>query len=45
MVCGRVYTDCSTLSVPMDLGASIITGVEAYVATERKLNSSEFICT
>ncbi|KAH7523544.1 hypothetical protein FEM48_Zijuj06G0023000 [Ziziphus jujuba var. spinosa] len=41
---GRVYTDRSTLSVPVDLGASIITGVEADVATERRPDPSSLIC-
>ncbi|XP_023002185.1 lysine-specific histone demethylase 1 homolog 3-like [Cucurbita maxima] len=42
---GRVYTDRSSLSVPVDLGASIITGVEADVATERRPDPSSLICT
>uniref|UniRef100_A0A1D1YXG3 Lysine-specific histone demethylase 1A n=1 Tax=Anthurium amnicola TaxID=1678845 RepID=A0A1D1YXG3_9ARAE len=42
---GRVYTDRSSLSVPVDLGASIITGVEADVATERRADPSSLICT
>lgn len=41
---GRVYTDRSSLSVPVDLGASIITGVEADVATERQPDPSSLIC-
>ncbi|KAJ0971188.1 hypothetical protein J5N97_019147 [Dioscorea zingiberensis] len=41
---GRVYTDRSTFSVPVDLGASIITGVEADVATERRPDPSSLIC-
>ncbi|RWW81962.1 hypothetical protein BHE74_00009608 [Ensete ventricosum] len=41
---GRVYTDRSSLSVPVDLGASIITGVEADVATERRPDPSSLIC-
>ncbi|WCJ35142.1 hypothetical protein M5689_016409 [Euphorbia peplus] len=41
---GRVYTDHSSLSVPVDLGASIITGVEADVATERRPDPSSLIC-
>ncbi|KAA8537555.1 hypothetical protein F0562_027163 [Nyssa sinensis] len=41
---GRVYTDCSSISVPVDLGASIITGVEADVATERRPDPSSVIC-
>ncbi|KAF4348868.1 hypothetical protein G4B88_027481 [Cannabis sativa] len=41
---GRVYTDRSSLSVPVDLGASIITGVEADVATERGPDPSSLIC-
>lgn len=40
---GRVYTDRSSLSVPVDLGASIITGVEADVATERRPDPSSLI--
>lgn len=42
---GRVHTDRSSLSVPVDLGASIITGVEADVATERRPDPSSLICT
>ncbi|MCL7040059.1 hypothetical protein MKW94_016105 [Papaver nudicaule] len=42
---GRVYTDRSSLSVPVDLGASIITGVEADVATERRPDPSALICS
>ncbi|KAF5955742.1 hypothetical protein HYC85_008598 [Camellia sinensis] len=41
---GRVYTDRSSLSVPVDLGASIITGVEADVATERRPDPSSLVC-
>ncbi|WOK99019.1 lysine-specific histone demethylase [Canna indica] len=41
---GRVHTDRSSLSVPVDLGASIITGVEADVATERRPDPSSLIC-
>lgn len=41
---GRVYTDRSSLSVPVDLGASIITGVEADVATERRADPSSLVC-
>ncbi|XP_047157231.1 lysine-specific histone demethylase 1 homolog 3 [Vigna umbellata] len=41
---GRVFTDHSSLSVPVDLGASIITGVEADVATERRPDPSSLIC-
>ena len=41
---GRVYTDRSSLSVPVDLGASIITGVEADVDTERRPDPSSLIC-
>ncbi|KAJ6928268.1 LOW QUALITY PROTEIN: hypothetical protein NC652_012375 [Populus alba x Populus x berolinensis] len=41
---GRVYTDRSSLSVPVDLGASIITGVEADVTTERRPDPSSLIC-
>ncbi|XP_057863527.2 lysine-specific histone demethylase 1 homolog 3 isoform X1 [Cryptomeria japonica] len=42
---GRVYTDRLSLSVPVDLGASIITGVEADVATERRPDPSALLCT
>ncbi|XP_010530295.1 PREDICTED: lysine-specific histone demethylase 1 homolog 3 [Tarenaya hassleriana] len=42
---GRVYTDQSSLSVPVDLGASIITGIEADVASERMPDPSALICT
>ncbi|ERN16321.1 hypothetical protein AMTR_s00182p00016710 [Amborella trichopoda] len=42
---GRVHTDRSSLSVPVDLGASIITGVEADVATERRPDPSSLVCT
>ncbi|KAE9600133.1 putative spermine oxidase transcription regulator Homeodomain-LIKE family [Lupinus albus] len=41
---GRVFTDHSSLSVPVDLGASIITGVEADVATERRPDPSSLVC-
>lgn len=41
---GRVYTDRSSLSVPVDLGASIITGVEADVASERRPDPSSLVC-
>ncbi|KAK1303335.1 hypothetical protein QJS10_CPB11g00878 [Acorus calamus] len=41
---GRVFTDHTSLSVPVDLGASIITGVEADVATERRADPSALIC-
>lgn len=41
---GRVYTDRTSLSVPVDLGASIITGVEADIATERRADPSSLIC-
>ncbi|CAI9116870.1 OLC1v1018142C2 [Oldenlandia corymbosa var. corymbosa] len=41
---GRVFTDRSSLSVPVDLGASIITGVEADVASERRADPSSLIC-
>lgn len=41
---GRVYTDRASLSVPVDLGASIITGVEADVASERRPDPSSLIC-
>ncbi|KAJ4963766.1 hypothetical protein NE237_023705 [Protea cynaroides] len=41
---GRVYTDCTSLSVPVDLGASIITGFEADVATERRPDPSSLVC-
>ncbi|KAI9113390.1 hypothetical protein K1719_015915 [Acacia pycnantha] len=41
---GRVFTDPSSLSVPVDLGASIITGVEADVTTERRPDPSSLIC-
>lgn len=41
---GRVYTDHSSLSVPVDLGASIITGVEADIATQRRADPSSLIC-
>ncbi|XP_031475330.1 lysine-specific histone demethylase 1 homolog 3 [Nymphaea colorata] len=42
---GRVHTDRSSLSVPVDLGASIITGVEADVATGRRPDPSSLLCT
>ncbi|KAJ7517154.1 hypothetical protein O6H91_21G012200 [Diphasiastrum complanatum] len=41
---GRVYTDRCTFSVPVDLGASIITGVEADVTTERRADPSSLLC-
>ncbi|CAM8981727.1 unnamed protein product [Rhodiola kirilowii] len=42
---GRVYTDRSSLSVPVDVGASIITGVEADVDSERRPDPSSLICS
>ncbi|KAG0572419.1 hypothetical protein KC19_VG093600 [Ceratodon purpureus] len=41
---GRVFTDRETFSAPVDLGASIITGVEADVATERRADPSALLC-
>ncbi|XP_004293193.1 PREDICTED: uncharacterized protein LOC101302430 [Fragaria vesca subsp. vesca] len=41
---GRVFTDRSSLSVAVDLGASIITGVEADWATERRPDPSSLVC-
>ncbi|KAL8217641.1 hypothetical protein R6Q57_021014 [Mikania cordata] len=41
---GRVFTDHSSLSVPVDLGASIITGVEADVTSQRRPDPSSLIC-
>lgn len=41
---GRVHTDRSSLSVPVDLGASIITGVEADMTTERRPDPSSLVC-
>ena len=41
---GRVFTDRLSLSVPVDLGASIITGVEADVDTERRPDPSSLVC-
>lgn len=41
---GRVFTDRASLSVPVDLGASIITGVEADVTSERRPDPSSLIC-
>ncbi|XP_042036645.1 lysine-specific histone demethylase 1 homolog 3-like isoform X2 [Salvia splendens] len=41
---GRVFTDHASLSVPVDLGASIITGVEADVTSERRPDPSSLIC-
>lgn len=41
---GRVYTDRSTFSAPVDLGASIITGVEADFAAERRADPSALLC-
>lgn len=41
---GRVYTDRTSLSVPVDLGASIITGVEADVSTDRRPDPSSLLC-
>lgn len=41
---GRVFTDRSSLSVPVDLGASIITGVEADVTSQRRPDPSSLIC-
>uniref|UniRef100_A0A7N0V2Y8 SWIRM domain-containing protein n=1 Tax=Kalanchoe fedtschenkoi TaxID=63787 RepID=A0A7N0V2Y8_KALFE len=42
---GRVYTDRSSLSVPVDIGASIVTGVEADVDSERRPDPSSLICS
>ncbi|XP_074380070.1 lysine-specific histone demethylase 1 homolog 3-like [Apium graveolens] len=42
---GRVFTDRESLSVPVDLGASIITGVEADVASGRRPDPSTLICS
>ncbi|XP_074344200.1 lysine-specific histone demethylase 1 homolog 3-like isoform X2 [Apium graveolens] len=42
---GRVFTDRTSLSVPVDLGASIITGVEADVATGRRPDPSTLVCS
>ncbi|KAL0314614.1 UNVERIFIED_CONTAM: Lysine-specific histone demethylase 13 [Sesamum angustifolium] len=42
---GRVFTDRSSLSVPVDLGASIITGMEADIDTERRPDPSSLICS
>ncbi|KAJ4835961.1 hypothetical protein Tsubulata_037128 [Turnera subulata] len=42
---GRVFTDFSSLSVPVDLGASIITGVEADLDTERRPDPSSLVCS
>lgn len=41
---GRVFTDLSSLSVPVDLGASIITGIEADVPSERMPDPSALVC-
>lgn len=41
---GRVLTDRWSLSVPVDLGASIITGVEADVTSQRRPDPSSLIC-
>ncbi|EOA15891.1 hypothetical protein CARUB_v10003981mg [Capsella rubella] len=41
---GRVFTDRSSLSVPVDLGASIITGIEADVPSERMPDPSVLVC-
>ncbi|XP_076892094.1 lysine-specific histone demethylase 1 homolog 3-like isoform X2 [Bidens hawaiensis] len=41
---GRVFTDRLSLSVPVDLGASIITGVEADVTSQRRPDPSSLIC-
>uniref|UniRef100_A0A7N0UY71 SWIRM domain-containing protein n=1 Tax=Kalanchoe fedtschenkoi TaxID=63787 RepID=A0A7N0UY71_KALFE len=42
---GRVYTDHTSLSVPVDIGASIITGVEADIDSERMPDPSSLICS
>nr|XP_017239472.1 PREDICTED: lysine-specific histone demethylase 1 homolog 3-like [Daucus carota subsp. sativus] len=42
---GRVFTDRASLSVPVDLGASIITGVEADISAERRPDPSSLICS
>ncbi|KAL1194702.1 Lysine-specific histone demethylase 1-like protein [Cardamine amara subsp. amara] len=41
---GRVFTDRSSLSVAVDLGASIITGIEADVPSERMPDPSALVC-
>lgn len=41
---GRVFTDHTSFSGPVDLGASIITGVEADVATGRQPDPTALLC-
>ncbi|KAI5071998.1 hypothetical protein GOP47_0012104 [Adiantum capillus-veneris] len=41
---GRVFTDRTVLSGPVDLGASIITGVEADVSSERRPDPTALLC-
>ncbi|KAH7424184.1 hypothetical protein KP509_12G094400 [Ceratopteris richardii] len=41
---GRVFTDRSVFSGPVDLGASIITGVEADVSSERRPDPTALLC-
>jgi hypothetical protein len=41
---GRVHTDKKSFSAPVDLGASIITGIEADVGGERRPDPSALVC-
>eukprot|EP00250_Pteridium_aquilinum_P020130 c24714_g1_i1 orf=917-5227(-) len=41
---GRVFTDHSSFSGPVDLGASVVTGVEADLATERRPDPAALLC-
>ncbi|MCO5548955.1 hypothetical protein L7F22_002419 [Adiantum nelumboides] len=41
---GRIFTDRSVFSGPVDLGASIITGVEADVSSERRPDPTALLC-
>jgi monoamine oxidase len=41
---GRVHTDKKSFSAPIDLGASIITGIEADVGGERRPDPSALVC-
>eukprot|EP00250_Pteridium_aquilinum_P007360 c17097_g1_i1 orf=102-4427(+) len=41
---GRVFTDRTMFSGPVDLGASIITGVEADVSSERRPDPTALLC-
>ena len=41
---GRVFTDKSTFAAPIDLGASLITGIQADVERGLQPDPSSFVC-